>query len=88
MATYTGNILKVGTETKERYQKILDFITIETIKFEQQKSPEDDIITLPMDPIFNRSFNKNTMKWKIIHLHLINPYNQTITVLQRHTPNK
>ena len=49
MTTDIGKKLKVQTEAKGRYQKILDFITIEIIKFEQQKYPEQEIITLPMN---------------------------------------
>ena len=39
IATYTGKRLKIETEFKERYQQLLDFITIEIIKVEQNKFP-------------------------------------------------
>ena len=39
----------------------MDFITIDTIKFDQEKSLEQDIINFPMDPIINSYFNKHTM---------------------------
>ena len=36
ITTNTGKKLKVETETKERYQKLIDLFTIKTIKFEHQ----------------------------------------------------
>ena len=39
IATDTGKRLKIETEFKERYQQLLDFITIEIIKVEQNKFP-------------------------------------------------
>ena len=59
ITTDTGEKIKVETEVKERYQKLIDVITIETIKVEQQKSSDQDIITFPMNTIINISFNKN-----------------------------
>ena len=52
-------------------QHILDFITIEIINVEQQTSPENDIITFPMDPIINRSFNKHIISWEIFYRRLL-----------------
>ena len=61
ITTYTGNKIKAETEVKEIDQKLLDFITSEIIKVEQQKYPEQDIITFPMTQIINISFNKHPM---------------------------
>ena len=36
ITTNTGKKLKVETEAKERYQKLIDLITNKTIKFEHQ----------------------------------------------------
>ena len=35
----TGNKINVEKEAKERYQKLLDFITIEIIEVDQNKYP-------------------------------------------------
>ena len=57
ITTDTGREIKVETEAKQIYQKILDFITNEIVKVEQE------IINLPMDIIINISFNKHYMSW-------------------------
>ena len=41
--------------------KLLDFITIDIIKLEQQHHSSYDIIPLPINPIINSSFNKHLM---------------------------
>ena len=61
ISTDTGNKLKVETQVKERHQKLMELIRIETIKFEPQKYSEQEIITFPMNPIINSSFNKHPM---------------------------
>ena len=43
----TRKIIKVETETKERYQKLLDLIKIEIIEVEGQKSPDNGILICP-----------------------------------------
>ena len=48
--------LKVETSAKEIDQKLLEFITIDILKLEQKHPSGQDIITLPMNPIINRSF--------------------------------
>ena len=58
ITTNTGKKLKVETEVKEIVQQLLGFITIEINTFEQQTSPEQDVITLAMTPIINISFKK------------------------------
>ena len=63
ITTYIIKKLKFGTKVKERDQQLLHFITIDVIKFEQQKYPYHDIITLPMNPIINISFDKYPMSW-------------------------
>ena len=58
---YTGIKPKVETKVKERYHQLLDFITIYVFNIEQQHPSSQDIITLPMTPIINSSFNKHPM---------------------------
>ena len=55
--------LKVETTVKERYQKVLEFITIDVLNIEQQHPSSRDIITLLMTLIINSSFNKRPMLW-------------------------
>ena len=55
---------------KEDHQ-LLDFIETKIIKIEQEKYPEQDIITLPMTTNINFSFNKHPMYWEIMHRHLL-----------------
>ena len=59
ITTDTGKELKVETELYEIDQQLLDLVTIDSIKIEQQHSLYQDIITLPITPIINSSF-KNT----------------------------
>ena len=59
IATKKGKKLKVETAVNERYQQLLDFITIDLFMIEQQHFSYKDIITLPITPIINSSF-KNT----------------------------
>ena len=46
---------------KERNQQQLDFIPIDVLKTEKQKSSDQDIITLPTTPIINSYLNKHNM---------------------------
>ena len=62
IATNTGKNLEVQTKLYEIDQQLLDFITIDSIKIEQQHSLYQDIITLPITPIINSSF-KHPMSW-------------------------
>ena len=71
MTTDTGIKFKVETSTKERDQQVLDFITIDTIKLEQQHNSNDDIINLSMNPIINSSLKKHPMSWDLIHLRIL-----------------
>ena len=50
---------KSETTVKERYQQLLDGIKIDVLNIEQQHPSGQDIITIPMTPITNSSFNKN-----------------------------
>ena len=50
---------KVETPTKERDQQLLDLITIDILKLEQQNISSEDIINLSMNKITNSSFNKH-----------------------------
>ena len=97
MTTYTGIKFKVETSAKERYQKLLDFITIDILKLEQQPPSSQYIITLSMNPIINSSLNKHPMQWEIIHRRLLRPFesamkemclHQTLYVIPRHYPKK
>ena len=63
IATDTGKKLKVETAVNERYQQLLDFITIDLLMIEQQHYSYKDIITLPITPIINSSFSKHLMLW-------------------------
>ena len=63
VSTYTRKKLNVDSTFKEKYQKLLEFITIYVVRVEQQQSIYQDIITLPMNPIINSYFNKHPMKW-------------------------
>ena len=67
MTTDTGIQFKVETLSKERYQQLLYFITIDILKLEQQHPSSQDIITLPMNPRINICFNKHPMSWELIH---------------------
>ena len=53
MTTDTGIKSKVETSSKEKDQQLLDFITIDALKIEQQHTSNQDIITLPMTPIIS-----------------------------------
>ena len=59
VTTDIGIKLKFETSAKERDQKLLNFITMEILKIEQQHPSIQDIITIPMTPIINSSFNKH-----------------------------
>ena len=37
-----------------------------------------------MNPIFTSSFNKQTISWELIHLHLFHPYESVMTEIRRH----
>ena len=71
ITTDTRIKFKVETSSKEIYQQLLDFITIDVLKIEQQHPSSQDIITLPMNPIINSSFKKHPMSWELIHRHIL-----------------
>ena len=54
---------KVETTVKERYQQLSYFITIDVLMIEHHYTSSKDIITPPMTPIINSSFNKYPMSW-------------------------
>ena len=58
---YIGMKLKVETTVKEIYQQLLEFVTIDVLKIEKQHTSSQYIITLPMTPIIDSSFNKHPM---------------------------
>ena len=41
----------------------MEFVKMDVVKVEQQKSPYQDIIYLPMTTIINGYFNKHPMSW-------------------------
>ena len=97
ISTDTGNKLKVETEVNEGYKQLIDLIPIEIIKVEQQKSPEHDIITLPMTPIINRYFNKHPMLWELICCCLLHTseivmksicHQKNLNIYPKHFPDK
>ena len=77
-STDTGMKQKFETTVKERDQQLLEFITIDVIKIEQQHPSSKEIIPLPMNLITNSYFNKHPMSWKIIHCRLLHPYNSVM----------
>ena len=97
ITTNTGNKLKIETTVKEIDQKLLDSITFDVFNIEQQHPSIQDIITLPMTPIINSSFNKHPMAWELIHSRLLHPpdsvmkamcRHQTLNFLPKHCPKK
>ena len=97
MNTDIGIKLKVVTTVKDRYQQLLDFITIDVLKIEQHHLPIQYIITLTMTTIINGSFNKQPMSSELIHHRLINHsesfikamcHHQTLYGLPNNCPNK
>ena len=78
MTTDTVIRFKVETSAKERYQQIFNFITIYILKLGQQHPSSQYIITLPMNPIINSSFNKQPMSWDLINLGLLHPYDSVM----------
>ena len=84
MTTDIGIKFKVETSAKERDQQLLDSISIDVTNIEQQHYSDQDIITLPMNPIINSYFNKNTMSWELIHRRLIHPSYSVMKAMRRH----
>ena len=64
--------LKVKTLVKERYQKLLDFITIDVLNIGKKNSSQD-INTLPTTPTINSYLKKYPMLWELINLRLVHP---------------
>ena len=69
--TDPGKKLKVESTVKERYQQQLCFNKIDIIKVKQNKSTDQDIFTIPINPTINSYFNKYPMLWYIIHRQLL-----------------
>ena len=97
MTTDTGMKLKVDTTENERYQQLLNFITIDVLKIKEQYPSSLYIITLLMTTIINSSFNKHPISWGIIHFRLLHRSksvmkamcrHQTLDGLPKHCPNK
>ena len=77
ITTDTGNRLKFKTTVKTD-QQLLDFITIDVLKIEQQHYSYWDIITLPMTPIINSSFNEHPISLELIHRRILHPSESVI----------
>ena len=89
--------LKIESIVEEIHQKLLDFITIDVPKIEQQYISSQDIINLPMNPIINSFFNKQSMSWELFHCRLLEPLeifmkemcrNQNLNGLPKHCTKK
>ena len=59
IARDTGLKFKVETTAKEIYEPLLEFIIIDVLEIEQRHSSSQDIISISMTTIINRSFNKH-----------------------------
>ena len=97
MTTDTVIKLKTETSSKERYQQLLDFITIDLLNIEHQHPSSQYIITIQMTPIINSYFNKHPMSRQLIHFCLIHPSesvmksifcHQRLDSLPKHFPMK
>ena len=55
---------KVETSAKNIYQQLLEFVTINILKLEQQHPSSQYIITLPMNSIIISYFNKDPISCK------------------------
>ena len=84
MTTGIGIKFIIETSAKERYQQLLELITIDVLKIEWQHPPSNDIINIPMNPIINSYFNKHPMSWEIIHLWLIYPSDSFMKAMCRY----
>ena len=78
------NKIQVETPAKERYQQLLDFITIDILKLEWQYPSSQYIITLPMTPIINISINKHPMSWELVHFRLLHPFYSVVKSMCHH----
>ena len=75
----------------------MDLITIAILKIELQHTPDQDIITVLMNPIINSSFSLHRILWELIHIRLLQPshnvmkamfHHQTLTGLPKQYPKK
>ena len=55
--TDTGKKPKLKTRAKEKYQQLLDFITIDVLNIEQQYCSDQENITLPMTQFLRKGQN-------------------------------
>ena len=69
--TDTVITLKVETTVKDIDQPLLGFVTIDVLNIKQHYPSSQYIITLPMTPIINISFNKTPISWELIHHRLL-----------------
>ena len=76
--------LKVEAPFKERDQQLLEFITIDVLNIEQKYPSSQEIITLPMTPIINISFNKHPMSWELINICLLHPSDSVMKAMFCH----
>ena len=81
MTTYKGRKFKVETSSKERDQRLVEFITIDILKLEHQNLSSEDNINIPMNPTINSSFNKHPVSWEIIHCRLLHSYDSVMKAM-------
>ena len=62
----------------------MEFITIDTLKLDQQHPYSQEIITIPKNSIINSSFNKQPMSWEKIHWFLLHPSDSSTKEMCRH----
>ena len=84
MTTYKGRKFKVETSSKERDQRLVEFITIDILKLEHQNLSSEDNINIPMNPTINSSFNKHPMPLETINFRLLHPYDSVMKAMFRH----
>ena len=89
--------LRVETTVKESDKQLLELITIDLLKTEQQHPSIQDIIILTMTTIINSYFNKHPIAREFIHRRLLHPYAsfmkemfcyQTLNGIPKHFPKK
>ena len=81
---YRRKKLKVRTVIKEKEQQLLEFITIDVLKIEQQIYRDHDILTLPMTPIINSYFKKRYMLWELNHRRFLHHYGTVMEAMCHH----
>ena len=80
---YRGK-LKFERTVQERYQQLMDFITIGVINIGQQQYPYHYIIYIPMTAMINIYLNKHPMSWELIHCRILHPSDSVMKVMCCH----